>query len=276
MHASCSAQMPDAVFTGSLSRQAVAEVFASADAFVFPSRTDTAGNVVLEAQASGLPVVVTDAGGPCESMVDGSTGIVCQTTDPDAWAEAITRMMSPESRTACSSAARAYALERQWPHALEPLYRAYRDAFVLHAAAPPRGIVPVSSPFKLTGQQSITAFFLYDVAESIDLAAVTRLVSATVPVLMAPKPQTPSYIAFKPPPISIDGRTAQHAGCRRIHGAVQAVRLRRHLGGVDPSQFRLPGTRLLAEGLARRTIAPASRRVPSDAAARSLNVCRRR
>ena len=56
---------------------------------------------------------------------------------------------------------------------------------------------------------SITAFFLYDVAEAIDLAAVTGLVSATVPVLMAPKPQTPSYIAFKPPPISIDGRTVR-------------------------------------------------------------------
>ena len=45
---------PDAVFTGALGRDAVAEVFASADLFVFPSRTDTAGNVVLEAQASGL------------------------------------------------------------------------------------------------------------------------------------------------------------------------------------------------------------------------------
>ena len=54
---------------------------------------------------------------------------------------------------------------------------------------------------------SITAFFLYDVAKAIDLAAVTGLVSATVPVLMAPKPQTPSYVAFKPPPISIEGRT---------------------------------------------------------------------
>jgi glycosyltransferase involved in cell wall biosynthesis len=142
-------QMPDAVFTGSLSRQAVAGVFASADAFVFPSRTDTAGNVVLEAQASGLPVVVTDAGGPRENMVDGSTGVVCPTMYPDAWADVIMRMMSPASRAACSKAARAYALGRQWPHALEPLYRAYRDAFVLHAAAPPRGVVPVSAPDRI-------------------------------------------------------------------------------------------------------------------------------
>jgi len=58
-------------------------------------------------------------------------------------------MMSPASRAACSKAARAYALGRQWPHALEPLYRAYRDAFVLHAAAPPRGVVPVSAPDRI-------------------------------------------------------------------------------------------------------------------------------
>jgi len=55
--------LPEAVFTGALSRQAVAEAFASADCFVFPSTTDTAGNVVLEAQASGLPVIVSGSGG---------------------------------------------------------------------------------------------------------------------------------------------------------------------------------------------------------------------
>jgi len=51
---------------------------ASADVFVFPSRTDTARNVVLEAQASGLPVLVTDQGGPRENMLRGETGFVCQ------------------------------------------------------------------------------------------------------------------------------------------------------------------------------------------------------
>jgi glycosyltransferase involved in cell wall biosynthesis len=129
MHAELQREMPDAVFTGPLSRQAVAEVCASADAFVFPSRTDTAGNVVLEAQASGLPVVVSDAGGPSESMVDGSTGIVCRQADPEVWAHAIMRIMGQEAHAAASTAARAYALGRQWPHALEPLYRAYREPF---------------------------------------------------------------------------------------------------------------------------------------------------
>ena len=82
-------QLPDAVFTGNLSRPAVAEAFASADVFAFPSRTDTAGNVVLEAQASGLPVVVSDAGGPRENLVPGETGLVCEGSDPEAWADAV-------------------------------------------------------------------------------------------------------------------------------------------------------------------------------------------
>ena len=136
-------QMPDAVFIGPLSRHAVAEVFASADAFVFPSRTDTAGNVVLEAQASGLPVVVSDAGGPRENMVDGSTGVVCSEKTPDAWAEAISRVINPASHEAYAKAARAYALGREWPHALEPLYRAYRDACPVPVPAPSRGVVPM-------------------------------------------------------------------------------------------------------------------------------------
>jgi glycosyltransferase involved in cell wall biosynthesis len=54
----------NAIFTGFLSQADLACVYASADALVFPSTTDTFGNVVLEAQASGLPVVVTDKGGP--------------------------------------------------------------------------------------------------------------------------------------------------------------------------------------------------------------------
>jgi len=59
---------PDAVFTGTLDHGEVATVMASADLFVFPSRTDTAGNVVLEAQASGLTVLVSDVGGPQENL----------------------------------------------------------------------------------------------------------------------------------------------------------------------------------------------------------------
>jgi glycosyltransferase involved in cell wall biosynthesis len=65
-----------ALFTGYLSGEELQCGYASADLFVFPSATDTFGNVVLEAQASGLPVIVSDEGGPRELMVDGETGVV--------------------------------------------------------------------------------------------------------------------------------------------------------------------------------------------------------
>ncbi len=52
---------------------------------------------------------------------------------------------------------------------------------------------------------SITAFYLYDVAEAIDLPAVSGLVSATAPVSLAPRPQTPPYLTYKHPPISVEG-----------------------------------------------------------------------
>ncbi len=62
---------PDAEFLGQVPHDVVAQAMASADVFLFPSATDTLGNVVLEAQASGLPVVVSNLGGPHEVMVDG-------------------------------------------------------------------------------------------------------------------------------------------------------------------------------------------------------------
>ncbi len=64
------------LFTGFLSGAELHTTYASSDVFVFPSTTDTFGNVVLEAQASGLPVIVSDEGGPKELILDGRTGIV--------------------------------------------------------------------------------------------------------------------------------------------------------------------------------------------------------
>jgi glycosyltransferase involved in cell wall biosynthesis len=135
-------RLPEAVFTGALSRERVAEVLASSDLFVFPSRTDTAGNVVLEAQASGVPVVVTDSGGPCENILTGVTGIVRSDDDPMCWAYAIAELLRAGHRPEMAQSARTYALTRRWEVALQPLYRAYHDACAVSAAVTPEGALP--------------------------------------------------------------------------------------------------------------------------------------
>jgi glycosyltransferase involved in cell wall biosynthesis len=125
---------PDAVFTGALPHHQVAVAMASSDLFLFPSRTDTAGNVVLEAQASGLPVLVTNEGGPQENLIPGRSGEVCGTTaEFMVHVERYCRDRSLRARR--SAAAREFACGRTWRVSLEPLIRAYREAGARHAAA---------------------------------------------------------------------------------------------------------------------------------------------
>ena len=120
--------LPGATFTGTLARGDVARSMASADVFVFPSCTDTAGNVVLEAQACGLPVVVSDQGGPQENMRPEVTGRVCRGGRAADLAEAIIDVTSDRARReAMSAAARRYAEGRCWERAFAPLYNAYRE-----------------------------------------------------------------------------------------------------------------------------------------------------
>ena len=65
-----------ATFLGWLDGDDLARAYASADIFLFASRTDTFGQVMLEAQASGLPVVAVDEGGPRALIEDGRTGLL--------------------------------------------------------------------------------------------------------------------------------------------------------------------------------------------------------
>ncbi len=129
MRGDLEAMCPDGVFLGKLSHDRVAAAMASSDVFLFPSTTDTLGNVVLEAQAAGLPVVVSDVGGPQQQMVRGTTGFVCRAGDVNAFADAvITLLRRPEQRGAMSRKARAYAETRDWPRSLEPLHTAWQSA----------------------------------------------------------------------------------------------------------------------------------------------------
>jgi glycosyltransferase involved in cell wall biosynthesis len=129
MRAELEAACPEAIFTGRVAHDHVPALLASADIFWFPSRTDTFGNVVLEAQACGLPVIVTDEGGPREAVRHGETGLVCGDRGPFTFAVALSWLLREDARRAqMGQAARRYALSRSWPIALEPLFAAWREA----------------------------------------------------------------------------------------------------------------------------------------------------
>ncbi|MGE0145502.1 MAG: glycosyltransferase [Planctomycetota bacterium] len=102
-----------ATFTGFLEGAELSHAIASADAKLFPSTTDTWGNAPLEAQASGLPVIVSDKGGPQELMEHERTGIRISSSDPDALLQAMIRLMDDEVRTRMGVQAREFAVRNR-------------------------------------------------------------------------------------------------------------------------------------------------------------------
>ena len=114
---------PGATFAGVLRGQHLAEAYANMDLFVFPSHTDTFGNVVLEALASGVPAIVTPDGGPAHIVQDGGTGCVAEDA---AFPDAIRDLASdPERLHAMGCAARTYALTCTWDSVFERVLAAY-------------------------------------------------------------------------------------------------------------------------------------------------------
>jgi glycosyltransferase involved in cell wall biosynthesis len=110
--------LPDAIFTGYLTGKDLATAYASADVFVFPSTTDTFGNVILEAQACGLPVVVSDSGGPKELVEDKANGLIARSHDVEDFAQAIQMLVSDSAlRQRMAAAARDSVTDRSWPNA---------------------------------------------------------------------------------------------------------------------------------------------------------------
>ncbi|HEY7120465.1 MAG TPA: glycosyltransferase [Tepidisphaeraceae bacterium] len=99
-------------FVGRQSDEELAALYASSDLLVFPSATDTLGQVVLEAQASGLPALVSTLGGPRELIEDGVSGLVLAAGDVGAWARAIEGLLEDEDRRRTMSAAAVRRMAR--------------------------------------------------------------------------------------------------------------------------------------------------------------------
>ncbi|HEX4321047.1 MAG TPA: glycosyltransferase [Acidobacteriaceae bacterium] len=118
-------RMSHAEFPGVLRGEALSEAYAGMDLFVFPSHTDTFGNVVLEALASGVPAIVTPDGGPRYIVREGETGYV---VPDEGFTTAIVGLISdPAKLAAMRVAARAYALTASWDAVFEGVYTGYQQ-----------------------------------------------------------------------------------------------------------------------------------------------------
>ena len=124
--ASLRAELREADFAGVLRGSELAQAYANMDVLVFPSHTDTFGNVVLEALASGVPAVVTPDGGPKFIVRDGETGFV---TRDDGFAAAIATLARERGRLAeMRTRAREYALGCSWDAVFDRVYDGYQAA----------------------------------------------------------------------------------------------------------------------------------------------------
>ena len=112
-------------FTGELHGEFLARAYANMDFFVFPSETDTYGNVVAEAQASGVPVVVTSKGGPKYQVQEGATGFVGADAE-DFIAKTERVVTNPKLQRSLREATLLAANGKSWDKVLDDLADAYQ------------------------------------------------------------------------------------------------------------------------------------------------------
>jgi len=118
-----------ATFTGVLTGEGLASAYADMDIFAFPSRTDTFGNVVQEALASGVPAVVTDAGGPRFIVRDGETGFVA--ASDREFCDCVVALARDRSlRQRMTVAARRQVENQSWDWVFDEVYEGYASNLV--------------------------------------------------------------------------------------------------------------------------------------------------
>jgi len=127
MAAEIARRKPDALLPGFLHGEDLSRWYASSDVFAFPSTTETFGNVILEAGASGLPVVCCRSGGPIDLVRPGETGFLAEPGDASGFATALERLLaSPEEARRMGRAGRRYAARFDWQAVNRSLVDSYR------------------------------------------------------------------------------------------------------------------------------------------------------
>ncbi|MBE7123364.1 glycosyltransferase family 4 protein [Bacillus cereus] len=115
-------------FTGYLQGKDLAEVYASSDLMVFPSTTETFGNVVLESLACGTPVIGANSGGVKNIITDGKTGFLCEPKNADSFLSSIYELLNNEEmRKQMSQDAHSYAATESWDEISSDLLMHYDD-----------------------------------------------------------------------------------------------------------------------------------------------------
>ena len=113
-------------FTGYLKGDHLVSAYASSDLLVFPSTTDTFGNVVLEALACGTPALVSDLGGPSEIVHHNETGLILPAGDKRRWTEAMAELLrNVDKRIEMGNNARSYAEECTFERSCEDTWSFY-------------------------------------------------------------------------------------------------------------------------------------------------------
>jgi glycosyltransferase involved in cell wall biosynthesis len=120
---------PRAHYAGYQSSEDLADHYAAADIFAFASLTETFGNVILEAMSSGLPVVAIRAGGPGDTIRDGETGFLVETSGgSEEMADRLIELIDNGAlRRTLSASARAYAMTQSWDTIMSALRSQYLD-----------------------------------------------------------------------------------------------------------------------------------------------------
>ena len=123
-----SSMMPGAVFLGQLDGEALSTAYASADLFVFPSTTETFGNVILEAMASGVAPVCAREGGASGVVQHGVTGVLSSPHDGAEFAGAIERLLdAPAKRETMAMQALEFARRQSWPAIFQRMQESYAE-----------------------------------------------------------------------------------------------------------------------------------------------------
>jgi glycosyltransferase involved in cell wall biosynthesis len=114
------------VCTGFKRGRDLSAIYASADCFAFPSGTETFGNVVLEAMASGLPVVAVASGGVTDFLVPNRNSLLCADEDQKSFTKNLISIIGNENlRSRLASDAKKTALSRDWNHIFDGLIETY-------------------------------------------------------------------------------------------------------------------------------------------------------